>query len=79
MKAQLVTIGSVLLLVASLFSGCSRSTSKSRTTPATESIKGQYIGPTQLVDAGNTTPEAALESIFWATANGDYDTVIGAR
>ena len=77
MKAQLVTIGSVLLLVASLFSDCSRSTSKSRTTPATESIKGQYIGPTQLVDAGNTTPEAALETGFWATANGNYDAVIG--
>jgi hypothetical protein len=78
MKAQLVTIGSVLLLAASLFSGCSRSTSESRTTPATESIKGQYIGPTQLVDAGNTTPEAALESSFWAMANGDYDAVIGS-
>jgi len=45
--------------------------------PATESIKGQYIGPTQLVDAGNTTPEAALETGFWATANGNYDAVIG--
>ena len=42
-----------------------------RTTPATESIRGQYIGLAQLVDAGNTTPEAALESAFWAMVNGN--------
>jgi hypothetical protein len=45
--------------------------SGARTTPATESIRGQYIGLAQLVDAGNTTPEAALESAFWAMANGN--------
>ena len=45
--------------------------SGARTTPATESIQGQYIGLAQLVDAGNTTPEAALESVFWAMVNGN--------
>jgi hypothetical protein len=45
--------------------------SGARTTPATESIQGQYIGLAQLVDAGNTTPEAALESAFWAMVNGN--------
>ena len=46
-----------------------------RTTPATETIKGQYITDAQLVDAGNTTPEAALETLFWATASGNYDAL----
>jgi len=32
----------------------------------------------KLVDAGNTTPEAALESAWWATAQGDYDAVISS-
>ena len=49
-----------------------------RKTPATESIKGQVLSPAQLVDAGNTTPEAALETRFWARANGDYDGVLAA-
>ncbi|MDR3459431.1 MAG: sigma-70 family RNA polymerase sigma factor [Verrucomicrobiae bacterium] len=49
-----------------------------RTTPATASIKGQVVSPAQLVDAGNTTPEAALETRFWARANGDYDGVLAA-
>jgi hypothetical protein len=79
MKTHLVTFWSASLLAVLLFSGCSRSNSTPRTTPATENIKGQYIaGTAQLVDAGNTTPEAALESVFWATANGDYDAVISS-
>jgi len=49
-----------------------------RTTPATESIKGQLVGRAELVDAGNTTPEAAWESRYWARAIGDYDAVIAA-
>ena len=49
-----------------------------RTTPATERIKGQLVGLAQLVDAGNTTPEAAWESRYWARANGDYNAVIAA-
>jgi hypothetical protein len=65
-------------LAALLLSGCSHSSSHARTTPATESIKGQYIGPLELVDAGDTTPEAALESIFWDMSNGNYDAVIDA-
>jgi len=52
--------------------------SGARTTRATEGIQGQYIAPTQLVDAGNTTPEAALESTFWASANGNYDDIIAS-
>jgi len=78
MKKQSVVNWSGLLLAVLLLSGCSHSSSHSRTTPATESIKGQYIAPSQLVDAGNTTPEAALESVFWASANGNYDAVIDA-
>lgn len=49
-----------------------------RTTPATESIKGQWIGLAQLVDAGDATPEAAWISRYWARAQGDYDAVIAA-
>src|SRR5208283_4316845 len=65
-------------LAALLVSGCSHSSSAPRTTPDTGRIQGQYLaGTTQLVDAGNTTPEAALESGFWATANGNYEAVIG--
>ena len=65
-------------MAALLFSACSHSGSGARTTPATESIKGQRIGPAQLVDAGNTTPEAALESDFWAAANGNYDADVAS-
>ncbi len=65
-----------MILSASLICGCSRTHSSPRTTPATESIKGQLFGLAQLVDAGNTTPEAAWESRYWARANGDYDAVI---
>ncbi len=56
----------------------SRSSSGPRATPATESIKGQFFGLAQLIDAGNTTPEAAWESRYWARAMGDYDAVIAA-
>jgi RNA polymerase sigma factor (sigma-70 family) len=54
------------------------SRSTPRTTPATKSIKGQLVGLAQLVDAGNTTPEAAWESRYWARAKGDYDAIITA-
>jgi hypothetical protein len=84
--AQLSTLGCyafmkntlTIILSALLICGCSRSSSGPHTTPATESIKGQFIGPAQLVDAGNTTPEAALVSGFWAQASGDYDAVIAS-
>ena len=49
-----------------------------RTTAVTASIKGQFFGRGQLVDAGNVTPEAAWESRYWARAMGDYDAVIAA-
>jgi RNA polymerase sigma factor (sigma-70 family) len=49
-----------------------------RTTAVTGTIKGQFFGRGQLVDAGNTTPEDAWESRYWARAQGDYDTVIAA-
>jgi hypothetical protein len=79
MKKALTTIRPALLLTILLMTGCSHSSRDARSTPATQNIKGQYIaGTAQLVDAGNTTPEAALETVFWATANGDYDTVISS-
>jgi hypothetical protein len=79
MKKHTATKWAASSLVALLISGCSHSSSVPRTTPDTGRIQGQYIaGTTQLVDAGNTTPEAALESVFWATANGNYDAVIGS-
>jgi RNA polymerase sigma factor (sigma-70 family) len=49
-----------------------------RTTAATGRIKGQFFGPGQLIDAGNTTPEDAWESRYWARAQGDFDAVIAA-
>jgi hypothetical protein len=64
------------MLSGLLFCGCSRSSSGPRSKSATESIKGQLFGLAQLVDAGNTTPEAASESPYWARAKGDYDAVI---
>src|SRR5215203_3126358 len=73
MKNLLIIVVSSLLLCAT-----SRSGSAPRTTPATETIKGQLIGLEQLVDAGNTTPEAAWVSRYWARAQGDYDAVIAA-
>jgi uncharacterized protein YchJ len=68
----------IILLSGLLICGCSRPSSGPRTTSATESIKGQLVGLAQLVDAGNTTPEAAWESRYWARAHGDYDAVIAA-
>jgi hypothetical protein len=68
----------IMLLLGLVFCGCSRASFSPRTTAATESIKGQLIGLEQLVDAGNTTPEAAWESRYWARAKGDYDAVIAA-
>jgi hypothetical protein len=76
MKKQSVTFWLASLVVILLFGGCSHSGSVARTTPATESIKGQYIATSQLVDAGNTTPEAALESFYWALFDGNYDAYI---
>jgi hypothetical protein len=67
------TLALVGLLACWSFGGCSRSDSS---LPAAQSIKGQFIGPTQLVDAGNTTPEAALETSFWAQSIGDYNAVM---
>jgi len=79
MKKHTVTNWAASSLAALFVSGCSHSSSIPRTTPDTGRIQGQYIaGITQLVDAGNTTPEAALESVFWASANGNYDAVIGS-
>jgi hypothetical protein len=73
MEYTLIVITSFLLLCCPL-----RASSGPRTTPATESIKGQLISLAQLVDAGNATPEAAWESRYWARAQGDYDAVIAA-
>ena len=53
-----------------------RASSAPRTTAATEKIKGQLFGLAELVNAGNTTPEAAWETRYWARAQGDYDAVI---
>jgi hypothetical protein len=61
-KKSLKIVG-LLLLACWSFSGCSRSDSSSHI------IKGQLIGSSQLVDAGNTTPESALESDFWRESN----------
>jgi len=74
----------IILLSGLLVCDCSRTSSVPstisgpRTTPATENIKGQSFGLAELIDAGNTTPEAAWESRYWARANGDYDAVIAA-
>src|SRR5688572_28555950 len=67
-----------LAVLGLVICGCSRVSSEPRTTRHTERIKGQLIGKEELVDAGNTTPEAAWESRYWARARGDYDAVIAA-
>jgi len=73
MKNTLAITFSSLLLCA-----LSPSSFGQRTTPASESIKGQLIGLAQLVDAGDATPEAAWVSRYWARAQGDYAAVIAA-
>jgi RNA polymerase sigma factor (sigma-70 family) len=45
-------------------------------TATSGSIKGQFFGQGQLIDAGNTTPEDSWESRYWARAEGDYDAVL---
>jgi len=74
MKRNLVTIA----LAASLCSGCSHSGPEAHTTPATENIKGQHFATAQLIDAGNTTSEVALESFYWALFRGHYDALIAS-
>ena len=68
----------IIALSSFLLCGFSPFSFGQRTTPATESIKGQLIGLAQLVDAGDATPEAAWVSRYWARAQGDYDAVIAA-
>ena len=48
-------------------------------TAVSGSIKGQFFGQGQLIDAGNTTPEDAWESRYWARAQGDYDAVLAGN
>lgn len=75
----LLAVGTTPVIIKEMRSHTdSRSSSGPRTTPATESIKGQLFTLAQLVDAGNTTPEAAWETRYWARAQGDYDAVIAA-
>jgi len=66
------------LFLALLAAACSPANSDRRTTPATADIKGQLIDRAHLADAGNATPEAALESAFWLKATGDYDADIAS-
>ena len=77
-----IATGVVVLLVAGttpvIIKEIRSSSSGPRTTPPTEMIKGQLFGLAQLVDAGNTTPEAAWESRYWARSKGNYDAVIAA-
>src|SRR6187401_2263665 len=68
----------IIALLTLLLCGFAPSSFGQRTTPFTETIKGQLIGLAQLVDAGDATPEAAWESRYWARAQGDYDAVIAA-
>jgi hypothetical protein len=37
---------------------------------------GQYLRKAQLTNAGDATPEAAMESALWAMANGDYNAFL---
>lgn len=48
-------------------------------TAATGTIKGQFLARGQLVNAGNTTPEDAWESRYWARSQGDYDAVLAGN
>jgi RNA polymerase sigma factor (sigma-70 family) len=48
-------------------------------TAASGSIKGQFFGQGQLIDAGNTAPEDAWESRYWARAQGDYNAVLAGN
>lgn len=82
-KAKTAVAASAVVLLAAgttvvTLKACLRAAPVPRTTPATSHIEGQLIGRTELVDAGNTTPEAAWESRYWARAMGDYDAVIAA-
>jgi RNA polymerase sigma factor (sigma-70 family) len=82
-KAKTAIVAGVVVLLAAgttpiIIKEIRSSSSGPRTTPATEMIKGQLFGLAQLVDAGNTTPEAAWESRYWARSKGNYDAVIAA-
>jgi RNA polymerase sigma factor (sigma-70 family) len=77
--AVLVVTGTTPVIIKEIQSyRDSRSRPVPHTTAATKSIKGQLISLGQLVDAGNTTPEDAWETRYWARAMGDYDAVIAA-
>jgi hypothetical protein len=44
----------------------------------TPQAAGTFIPKNQLVFAGYKTPEASVESLFWAMIHGDYDTFIAS-
>ena len=82
-KAKTAIVAGVAVLLAAgttpiFIKEIRKSSSAPRTTSVTDNIKGQLFGLAQLVDAGNTTPEAAWESRYWARSKGDYDAVIAA-
>ena len=82
-KAKTAIMAGVVVLLATgtttvIIKEVRSASSGPRTTAATERIKGQLFTLPQLVDAGNTTPEAAWESRYWARSRGDYDAVIAA-
>ena len=73
MKTQFKTaFGIVAILAGAIFSSSALPRAQKPHTPGTLILRNQ------LVFAGYGTPEAALESAFWAIANGDYDAAIAS-
>ena len=73
MKTQFkIAFGIVAVLTGTIFS------SSALPQAQTPHVPGTLILKDQLVFAGYDTPEAALESVFWAIVNGDYDAAIAS-
>ena len=73
MKTQFkIAFGIVTVLAGIIFSVSALPLAKTPHTPGTLILKDQ------LVYAGYDTPEATLESVFWAIVNGDYDAAIAS-
>ena len=72
----LLAVGTTPLIIKEIHRHKSAQGAVGLPTTAAGGIKGQLFSLSQLVDAGNATPEAAWESRYWARAQGDYDAVI---
>jgi hypothetical protein len=70
----------ILAIQTTLFAQDSKTNQSASIQTPPKIIKGQLIGPKEIGDVGNATPEAALVTSFWAqTKSQDLDSFQGLQ